>query len=462
MPKGAQTTRTGCLAAFLSVLCAVGGASLPASAQTLRDTAREAVRTNPRVDVVARNREAVGQELERARGLYLPQLDLRVGGGPERSENSTTRARGGSSSLTRRDAGLFATQRLFDGWEADSEVERQRTRIESAANRIGEAVELVALDAVEAHIEVLRQRALLDLAATNVLAHRAIVEKVQARSVEMTPFGEAEQASARLDTAMATEIETRGALEDAESRYLALVDRLPGQLEPAPYPAAAMQEFGTVDAVIERARRNNRTLQVTQTDIRVSEREVEATESAFYPKVSLEFSASRDRNTGGTRGDDNDASALVVMRWNLYRGGADIAQRRVALGRMSQSIAQHHVAARNAEEEVRRAWILLKAAEARIPVLAAAMEKNIRVRDTYATQFLTRERSLIDVLNAENELFVSSGRLVSAQTARVTAAYRLLAVAAELVRVLDIGDVVDADPSRPPPVPDDPRRVPVR
>jgi hypothetical protein len=225
---------------------------------------------------------------------------------------------------------------------------------------------------------------------------------------------------------------------------------MPGQLEPAPYPTAAMQEFGTLDSLIERARRNNRTLQVTQSDIRVSEREVEAADSAFYPKVNLEFGASRNRNADGTRGDDNDASALVVMRWNLYRGGSDIAQRRVALGRMSQTIAQHHVAARATEEEVRRAWILLQAAEARIPVLAAAVEKNIRVRDTYATQFLTRDRSLIDVLNAENELFVSNGRLVSAETARVAAAYRLLAATAELVRALDIGDVVSTDPAQPP------------
>ena len=450
------------VAGVLWALCAAGGACGPAGAQTLRDTAREAVRTNPRIDVVARNREAVGQELARARGQYLPQIDLRVGAGPERTENATTRARGGSTSLTRRDSGIFATQRLFDGWETDSEVERQKTRVESAANRIGEAVELVAFDAVEAHIEVLRQRTLLDLAATNVLAHRAIVEKVQARSAEMTPFGEAEQASARLDTATATEIETRGALEDAENRYMALVDRMPGQLEPAPYPTAAMQEFGTLDSLIERARRNNRTLQVTQSDIRVSEREVEAADSAFYPKVNLEIGASRNRNADGTRGDDNDASALVVMRWNLYRGGSDIAQRRVALGRMSQTIAQHHVAARATEEEVRRAWILLQAAEARIPVLAAAVEKNIRVRDTYATQFLTRDRSLIDVLNAENELFVSNGRLVSAETARIVAAYRLLAATAELVRALDIGDVVSADPAQPPAIPDDPRRMPGR
>ena len=52
---------------------------MPAAAQSLRESAQEAIKTNPRVDVVARNRQAVEQELARARGQYLPQVDLRAG-----------------------------------------------------------------------------------------------------------------------------------------------------------------------------------------------------------------------------------------------------------------------------------------------------------------------------------------------------------------------------------------------
>lgn len=442
----------------LAVLFAVASVVSSAEAETLRNTAQEAILSHPRVNVVARNREAVEQELARARGLFLPQVDLRVGGGPERTDNSSTRARGGTVGLTRRDSSVIATQRVFDGWETSSEVGRQRARAESAAYRVAEAVELVALDAIEAHIEVVRQRALIGLATANVDAHRQIVEKVIARSGGLTPSGEAEQASARLDSAMATAIETRGALEEAENRYLAMVNRRPGSLDPAPYPDAGLRDYGTLESLQDRARANNRTLMITRTDIRVSEREVEGTESAFYPKLNLEVSASRNRNIDGTRGDDSDASALLVMRWNLYRGGSDTAQRNVALGRMSQTMAQHHIAARSSEEEIRRAWIQRDSAVERIPVLRSAVAKSIRVRDTYQTQFLTRERSLIDVLNAENEVFVSQSRLVAAESARLTSAYRLLAFAGELLPTLELEPLAEADPSRPAARPPDPRR----
>jgi adhesin transport system outer membrane protein len=478
------------------VVSAMVATSAPGAAQTLEQTVLAAIRSNPRIEVVARNREAIDQEVARARGLYLPQIDLRIGAGPERTENASTRARGGSSDLTRRDAGIFATQRIFDGWETDSEVARQKARSVSAAHRIGEAVEFVALDAIEAHVEILRQTGLLRLAGENADKHCQIWPIARARAglrpgsaaehplafarckaVNGTPLRprrqdaaaggvvpaiESDQAEARLESAIATELETRGALDDANSRYLAVVNQQPGMLAQVSVPAMRAAQLGTLEGFVAAARRNNPTLRVTQTDIKVAEREVEGTESVFYPRVNLEIGASRNRDVDGTRGDDSDMSALLVMRWNLYRGGADAAQRLVSLGRMSQTIAQNSVAARTTEEDVRRAWILKQTADERIPVLASAVQKNVLISQTYRDQFVNNGRSLIDVLNAENELFVSRGRLLTAELARIVAGYRLLAFTGELVNALGLEGVLESDPARRTASPTDPRRAPAR
>jgi adhesin transport system outer membrane protein len=150
------------------------------------------------------------------------------------------------------------------------------------------------------------------------------------------------------------------------------------------------------------------------------------------------------------------------MRWNLSRGGADAAQRLVSLGRMSQTIAQNSVAARTTEEDVRRAWILKQTADERIPVLASAVQKNVLISQTYRDQFVNSGRSLIDVLNAENELFVSRGRLLTAELARIVAGYRLLALTGELVNALELEGVLESDPARWTASPTDPRRAPAR
>jgi adhesin transport system outer membrane protein len=276
------------------------------------------------------------------------------------------------------------------------------------------------------------------------------------------PQIDASQAEARLEAAIATEFETRGALDDANSRYVAVVNQPPVRLAQASLPVAQAAQVATLEGVVAAARRNNPTLRITQTDIRVAEREVEGTESSFYPRVNLEIGASRNRDVDGTRGDDSDMSALLVMRWNLYRGGADAAQRLVALGRMSQTIAQNSVAVRNTEEDIRRAWILRETARERIPVLESATKKNIEVSKTYREQFSTNGRSLIDVLNAENEVFVSLGRLETARLARIVAEYRLLAFTGQLVNSLGIEGVPESDPARRTASPADPRRAPVR
>jgi adhesin transport system outer membrane protein len=129
---------------------------------------------------------------------------------------------------------------------------------------------------------------------------------------------------------------------------------------------------------------------------------------------------------------------------------------------MSQAIAQNSVAIRNTEEDIRRAWILRETARERIPVLESATKKNIEVSKTYREQFSTNGRSLIDVLNAENEVFVSLGRLETARLARIVAEYRLLAFTGQLVNSLGIEGVPESDPARRTASPADPRRAPVR
>jgi len=455
MTTGAKTGAGFALALAIGVAIA---AATPASAQSLRESAQTAIRTNPRVDVVTTNRQAIDQELARARGAYYPQLDLRAGIGPEWSDNSTTRssADGGSRTLTRKDSGVFATQRVFDGWETDSEVERQKARTVSAARRVGETSETIALDAIEAHLDVVRQRQLLRLAEDNVEVHRSMMGRVRQRARGgAAGTADIDQVQARLDTALATLSETRGALQDAENRYFYIVNQRPAQLAPADLPAALP---GDLDAAVERARKQNRTIKITEADVVVADREIDVAESTFWPKLNIELSGTKNRDVDGTPGPDNDAQALVVLRWNLFRGGADVAQRRVALGRMSQAMAQRSVAFRQAEEETRRSWVAYRTASERLPSLQSATLQNRSVRDAYTRQFFELgQRSLIDVLNAENELFVASGRLVSAQQARVFAGYRMLAAMGELITQLGLEMPPEGDESKPAAIPEDPR-----
>ena len=101
--------------AAITALAGVLVLAAESPAQTLQETVEKAVRTNPTIGVVTSNRQAVDQELRQARGLYLPQIDIRGAVGPEWTDSPGTRARGlGTTQETRIERQIVLQQRLFD------------------------------------------------------------------------------------------------------------------------------------------------------------------------------------------------------------------------------------------------------------------------------------------------------------------------------------------------------------
>ncbi len=118
-----------CLAASVAALLSCPASGVWAmegsgKSMTLRDAVGTGVMTNPEYGIVASSRRATDEELNQARGLYLPSIDFRGDTGYEYSDDAGTRARGAATggddtqSLWRNEAGLTLTQMLFDGWKA--------------------------------------------------------------------------------------------------------------------------------------------------------------------------------------------------------------------------------------------------------------------------------------------------------------------------------------------------------
>ncbi|PZO84660.1 MAG: type I secretion protein TolC, partial [Micavibrio aeruginosavorus] len=144
-------TKTILKFSVLTAACAaVLGTSLPAAAQqaaaptapanpvasgkptemSLSQALSTGIMTNPEYGTVAASRRATDEELNQAKALYLPSIDMRADGGAEWSENDSRRARGEEDDVYGRyDVGLTLTQMLFDGWGTKYENERQKNRV---------------------------------------------------------------------------------------------------------------------------------------------------------------------------------------------------------------------------------------------------------------------------------------------------------------------------------------------
>ena len=423
------------------MLAALLAQSDTALATTIEDSIQAALETNPEVGVVAADREAIEQELRQARAEYLPSLDLRGAVGPEYTDSPVTRRRrdgnDGSETLLRAESQLTLTQMLFDGFATQSEVQRQIARIDSASYRVEEAAEFIALDAVEAHLDVLRNQALVELARENVEQHQRILGQV--RELERRgagSIGDVRQAESRLAEAENALAVALGNLRDAEAFYLAVAGIPPVDLEEGPVPVVALPE--SPDAAAAAASVTSPTVQIANADIDVAEAELRGARAGYYPNLDLELGAAAGDNIDGIEGRDVSAQALVVLRYNLFRGGADIAREREAFLRIKEARQSLRVAQRDAEQEARVAYNALLTAQARLEALRDGVEAQRATRDIYAQQFDLGQRGLLDLLDAENELFIDRTNLVTATFTEMFAVYRVLAVIGVMLDTLDI------------------------
>ena len=413
--------------------------AVSAHAMTLQEAIQQAISTNPDIGVVASNREAVDQELRQARGLYLPQVDVAAGIGYATYNDPTSRATGGDTTETiRRESSITLQQRLFDGFEAGATVEREMARVESAANRVMENSSVLALDAIGAYLEVLRQRDLVRLAEDNVAYHSQVLDAQRAR-LQGGGGSEADvdQTEARASRARNTLITTLQDLRVAEAIFTRIIGSFPGNdLTYPEFPSGSLP--GDVDSAVQTAVRNNPTTKIFEADVKTAEAEVELSEVPMYPAVTLE--AETSYNDGDTALDTYtfDNQLMVRVRWNIFRGGIDRAARQEALFRLTESKNRRYQSVLDSQREMRRSWFELEAARDSIDALEDARDFNRSTLAAYEQQFEVAQRTLLDVLDAENELFVSEGQLITAQTNEQLASYRILAVGGSLLDTLGV------------------------
>jgi len=422
----------------------ISGSPVKAEEITLERAVARGVVSNPEYGVVANNRMATEEELDQGKGLYGPSVDLRAGSGIDWNDNTNTRARGkNSDSRGIYDYSATLTQMLFDGFAAKNEVERQQYRVKSASFRVEEASQLIGLSIVEAYLEVMRQRDLLQITKDNVRDHLSMLNEIRSgtqagRSTE----ADVVQAEARVAAARANESSVRQALRVAESQFIKATGEKPDILVMPQVPTDQLQ--ASVDDAVKIAMTDTPTLGIFESDANVAWQEYEATQSNFYPKVNLQVQGRQTNDLSGVESVDKNASAQVVATWNVFRGGIDTHLRREHVYRHAQAKEARAQEARKIEDDLRQTWAAMVASGERAKQFNEQAAANAKVVGAYKDQFELDRRTLLDVLDAQNELFVSRSNAVNAQYLEVLAVYRILALQGHLLPTLGVASPREA------------------
>lgn len=418
------------------LFCALMGAfaSMPAAAQSLSEAVDQTIRTNPDVLIGANRRLAIDEVVNQAKGGYKPKVDLSLGIGREWSENTSTRP--GSDSLWRRESALTLSQMIYDGYGTKSEVERHSARVESAAYKLAGTSEQIGLRAVESYLEVLRRQELLNLTQENLTAHERTYEQIKLRADSgVGRKADQEQAEARLALSQANLASAHANLREANINYQRVIGITPVDLARPPVPEGIPSGM---EEAVQTAVENHPVLRSAKADIEATHAQTRAAESLLRPRVDLELGTSWNDNLDGVDYKNNDAYAMLRLRYNLYRGGSDKA--RVAETRVQtlEAMEVMNRTQREIEESTRLSWNALETSRDRLPKLKAHAEATEKTRDAYAKQFNIGQRTLLDLLDSENELYTARTNYTDGQFVEMFARYRLLADEGRLIEGLGV------------------------
>jgi adhesin transport system outer membrane protein len=438
-----KTTRIGGIVLAFS-LTAFTSALAIAQQHTLKETAQKAVLSSPEVLQRWHAYQAAVNEKEVAFGGYLPRVDLNASVARERRDDPLLKANYNSHSTT-----VQLSQMLYDGFGTRDEVRRLDHARVVRLFELFDASENTALEAAKAYLDVLRYRKLVGLAEENYVHHRAvhgqIQKKAQAGVGRRVDF---EQAAGRLALAEANLLTETANLHDVSARYQRLVGDTPGKdLADAPPMGGGLPN--DPGAILKTAQDKNPGLRAAVENVRAATAALGARKAAYQPRLDLRLREDRGTDLNGYLGSTNNRTAEVVATWNLFNGLSDVARSRQYADQLNVAKDLRDKACRDMRQTVAIAYDDVRKLTDSLVYLDQHQLSTEKVRDAYRKQFDIGQRSLLDLLDTENELFQAKRAYVNAEYDLATAHARTHAGLGNLLATLGlsrIGDDTVPDP----------------
>lgn len=389
-------------ASLLTLACC----SAMAQSAAVTNAARKAVETNPEVASKFNALRASMADVDISRGGLRPRVDLSADAGIN-EDRITGRAPSVDQNLNRSGVALTATQLLWDGWATSRDIGRANHQKMARYFDFVDATEQTALEAARAHYDVQRYRTLVLLAEQNYVQHKYAVDQIQSRVKAGVARGvDLEQSNARLALAESNLVTERANLHDVTERYRRIVGDLPSPKlgnespykRPLPASAAAALEGTPLSSPVVASAIEN---------LRATKEQAAARKGSYQPRVEARLRAGVGSNMDGVQNQRRDVLGQLVLNWNLYNGGADDARQRQAASQVSQAMDLRDKACRDTRQTVAIAYNDVSKLSEQLTYLDRNVVAIERARDAYRQQFDIGQRSLLDLLNAENELYTA-------------------------------------------------------
>jgi adhesin transport system outer membrane protein len=391
-------------------------------AETLQESVEQALSANPSVEAAQISKNIAQEDRKEARSGLFPEISTNLSAGRVYADTSTTRgltvSRGAAYSWYG-EGSASITQPIFDGMESVSRMDAAKERILSADYNITDVRENLALQAVQAHLSIMQAQATLDKTRSYIQVIESYLDRIQMMVDEgvadQSEVAQAENINLMLQSALA---DYRGQLEAALASYKQIVGTLPKSdlMKPS---KTSVKILENVEDAIQFAKNNHPLIKAGENELRAAAFDVKAEKAGYYPDLDGEMSYLQKDQKEDIGGEVIDGRALVRMTWDFELGGAQKARTNRSKEVYSEILAQNRETIRTIEGDIRRAYAEYETAKNQMELVQKREVVTSELLDAYETQFEGARVRLLQLMQAENQLF-------NAQLESITAEYRYL------------------------------------
>jgi len=414
---------SGCKRILGASLLVLSG--LPSVADTLTDAMRLAYETNPTLILNRAALRATDENVALARSGRRPQITLQANG---TITNDALLQNNASEEIS---ALLNASLNLYDGGRSRDAVEAAKTAVLAARESLKNIEQSVMLSAAQAFLTVRRDQQIVTLARNNLDVLKQQLQAAEDRlAVGASTRTDVSQTRARLAAAQAVLAANRGALAISSENYIAVVGTAPVHLA---YPPRLPELPGSLASAEEIALRTHPLMKASHLSEKVAAIDLRRARNARLPSLSanasIRLSETHAENFLGDFATSQRGTSQFGLNLTqpLYTGGALSASVRQAGATLERRMAETANTRLQLRQQVSAAWFQLQIARASI----AATRLQIEAAQ-YAFEGITEEanlgaRTILDTLNAKQEVLTAQNSLIKAMHDERIAAYSLLA-----------------------------------
>lgn len=412
------------------ILAGFLGSTVLTHADNLKEAMTTAYVNNPSLEAARASQRATDENVNQAKSGWRPSIE----GTGSWAKQETTRSGGafanGTNNVTPKSLGISLSQPIFRSFQTVNGTREARKTAEAGRAQLMNTEQQILLAVVQAYSDVIRDETVLESTTNNVVALQRQLQASEDRfEVGEITRTDVAQSTARLSRAQSEKINAEAILTASRAAYRRVVGDEPGTLERdivlPPLPASE-------EAAYDIAIRGNPVIVAAKASEQAAGYAVKKNYGGLGPEVTV--GASYDRRWDSTFSGDRTTTKTIQanLRVPIYQAGVQASVVRQSKQRRSQFRMEAVAAEREVEELVRNTWESFREASARITSTESQLEANSIALEGVRQEADVGSRTILDVLDAEQELLDSRVNNARAVRDRTVAAYNLLATVGRL------------------------------